>query len=188
LTFDHSAKCNLTPRIQTGLATPLRRITAKDEDYGYRSNQNSLSIDFHILVDYVDIGLLLDEKRFPDSSFSASASSVGHSASDARMSSGSSWCAPALDKKHFLQVDFGRYFIPYFVATYGDSTSPKWVASYNLNYTDDLLNWKNATTNTGNKVTANIYINSKNICTIIYINDLSINLMFSDIFRKQKCL
>jgi hypothetical protein len=91
--------------------------------------------------------LLEDEQRFPDSSFSASASSEGHSASDARISSGSSWCAPVSEDKHYLQVDLARLYEIDFVVTYGDRTSPKWVASYNLNYTNDLAmdNWKTVT-------------------------------------------
>ena len=65
--------------------------------------------------------LLEDKQRFPD----ASSSSEGYSASDARISSGSSWCAPASKDKHYLQVNFGKmYRINYFV-TYGDSNSPK---------------------------------------------------------------
>ena len=38
--------------------------------------------------------LLEDKQNFPDSSFTASASSKGHSATNARVSSDSSWCAP----------------------------------------------------------------------------------------------
>jgi hypothetical protein len=86
--------------------------------------------------------LLQDKQRFPDSSFSASASSEGHSASDARISSGSSWCAPVSDDKHYLQVDLGRQYYISDLVTYGDSTNPKWVVTYNLNYTIDLVNWK----------------------------------------------
>ena len=86
--------------------------------------------------------LLVDKEKFPDSSFSASASSEGHSASDARISSGSSWCAPVSNYKHYLQVDLGRLYFLYHLVTYGDSTSPKWVATYNMNYTVDLVNWE----------------------------------------------
>ena len=86
--------------------------------------------------------LLQDKQRFPDSSLSASASSEGHSASDARISSGSSWCAPVSDDTHYLQVDLGRLYYLDDLVTYGDSTSPKWVVTYNLNYTIDLVNWK----------------------------------------------
>ncbi|CAB3988020.1 Receptor-type tyrosine- phosphatase F, partial [Paramuricea clavata] len=86
--------------------------------------------------------LLGDKQRFPDSSFTASASSQSRSPSDARTSSGSSWCAPAADGKHYLQVDLGRLYVIYRFATFGDSTSPKWVTTYKLNYTVDLINWK----------------------------------------------
>ena len=86
--------------------------------------------------------VLEDKQRFPDSTFSASASSEGHSASDARISSGSSWCAPVSNDKHYLQVDLRRPYQLYSVVTYGDSTSSKWVATYSVNYTVDLQNWE----------------------------------------------
>jgi hypothetical protein len=86
--------------------------------------------------------LLEDKRRFPDSSFSASAPSEGHSASDARISSGSSWCAPVSDRNHYLQVDLGRLYYLRYLVTYGNRTSATWVAAYNLNYTIDLVNWK----------------------------------------------
>ena len=90
---------------------------------------------------------LLENKRsFPDSSFSASGFVKGHSPSDARISSGSSWCAPVSNKKHYLQVDLRRLYLVISGVTYGDSTSPKWVATYNLNYTVDLVNWKTKVT------------------------------------------
>ncbi|CAB4036285.1 retinoschisin-like, partial, partial [Paramuricea clavata] len=85
---------------------------------------------------------LEDKRRFPDSSFGASASLKGHGASDARISSGNSWCAPVLEDKHYLQVNLRRLYSLYYVITYGDSISPAWVATYNLNYTIDLVNWK----------------------------------------------
>ena len=104
--------------------------------------------------------LLQDKRIFPDSPFSASASSEGHSASDARISSGSSWCAPISDDTHYLQVDLGRLYEISFVVIYGDSTSPKWVASYNLNYTTDLalVNWKTETSVRKNDITKNTII------------------------------
>ena len=66
----------------------------------------------------------------------------------ARISSGSSWCAPVSDGKHYLQVDLGRLYEIEYVAIFGDITSGKWVTSYRLNYTDDsdLVNWKKAST------------------------------------------
>ena len=87
--------------------------------------------------------LQLDNKeRYPDSSFSASSSTKGHSPSDARISSRSSWCAPFADGKHYLQVDLGRVYYMRYVVTYGDSNSLKWVAKYQLNYTTEMLNWR----------------------------------------------
>ena len=111
--------------------------------------------------------LLQDKRRSPDSSFSASASSEGHSASDARISSDSSWCAPFSDNKHYLQVDLGGQYYVMLLATYGDSTSPKWVATYNLNYTVDLamVNWKTRTRVRKNDITKN----NNNVITCTYL-------------------
>ena len=98
--------------------------------------------NFHILGHICPRPLLGDKQRFPDSLFTASASSEGHNASDARISSGSSWCAPVSNGRHYLQVDFGRLYVFYYVAIFGDSTSSKWVVAYNLNYTLDSINWR----------------------------------------------
>jgi hypothetical protein len=86
--------------------------------------------------------LLQDTQRFPDLSFSASAATKGHGASHARISSGSSWCAPLSADRHYLQVDFGRHYIIDILLTYGDSNSSRWVTTYDLNVTDDLVHWK----------------------------------------------
>ena len=89
-----------------------------------------------------DRPMLKDAQKFPNSSFTASASLEDHSASDGRISSVSSWCAPVSNEKHYLQVDLGRLYVIYNFVTFGDSTSLKWVTSFNLNYTVDLINWK----------------------------------------------
>ena len=89
--------------------------------------------------------MLEDKQRFSDSSFSASASAGGHSPSDARLSTGNSWCAPASDEKHYVQIDFGRRYRIYYFLTYGDKNSPKWVTKYYLNYTTNLIKWKTLT-------------------------------------------
>ena len=86
--------------------------------------------------------LLKDKEKFPDSSFTASVSSEGHSASDGRISSGSSWCAPVSNDKHYLQVDLGRLYVIKNFVTFGDTTGSRWVTSYSLNYTVDLINWR----------------------------------------------
>ena len=125
----------------------------------------------------IDPKLLLEDKqRFPDSTFSASASSEGHSAYDARISSGSSWCAPVSKDKHYLQVDLplGIPYYVYYLITYGDSTSSKWVATYSVNYTIDLLNWKTEHWVRNNDITK-IYIKSyvhQNMTFKIQHNDI----------------
>ena len=101
-----------------------------------------LIFPFHISGSICSRPFLEDKQRLSDSSFTASDSSGGHSASDARISSGSSWCAPVSDGKHYLQVDLGRRYVIDHVAIFGDSTSLKYVTMYNLNYTADLVNWK----------------------------------------------
>ncbi|XP_028416934.1 uncharacterized protein LOC114541147 [Dendronephthya gigantea] len=98
--------------------------------------------DYFIFRDNFSPLLATDKKGFPDSSFSASASVKGHNPFDARISSGSSWCAPVSDAKHYLQVDLGTLYWLFHMITYGDSTSPKWVATYNLNHSSDLVSWK----------------------------------------------
>ena len=119
-----------------------------DEHEGSKKRQNErdkktkiVTFHFHILGHICPRPLLQDKQRFPDSSFTASASSEGRSPSDARISSGSSWCAPVSNGKHYLQVDLGKLYVIYNVVTFGDSTSSKWVVTYNLNYTVDLINW-----------------------------------------------
>ncbi len=131
--------------------------------------------------------LLEDKQRFPDSSFSASASSEGHSASDARMSSGSSWCAPVSNDKHYLQVDFGRPYRLYSVVTYGDSISSKWVAIYSVNYTVDLLNWKTRVRN--NDITK-IYIKSYTCLKTLlrYFSVLDRSIPVCRFFKETKML
>ena len=86
--------------------------------------------------------LLEDKERFSDSSFSASSSTKGHSPSDVRISSGSSWCAPVADGKHYLQVDLGNPYLVYYFMTFGDSKTAKWLVSYKLNSSMDLRTWK----------------------------------------------
>ena len=87
-----------------------------------------------------------DNKKFPDSFFSASASTQDHGASDARITSRSSWCAPVSEEKHYLQVDFGRLYLLYYLVTYGDARSQQWVATFDIKYTMDSIKWQNAAT------------------------------------------
>jgi hypothetical protein len=68
-----------------------------------------------------DRPLLEQKQRFPDSSFIASGSPEGHNASDARISSGSSWCAPdpVSNDKHYLQVDLRPVYTCNFCCDFG---------------------------------------------------------------------
>jgi hypothetical protein len=133
--------------------------------------------------------LLEDKRRFPDSSFSASASSEGHSASDARISRGRSWCAPVSDEKNYLQVNLGRLYRLYYIVTYGDSTSPKWVATYNLNDTTDFVNWNT-------RVRKNDVTN-KDVCSVLtyythlvtfHCSRCVLLFLYVETSRKQKSL
>ncbi|XP_028402633.1 uncharacterized protein LOC114525468 [Dendronephthya gigantea] len=117
-----------------------------------------------------DNPLLEDKERFPDTSFTASVSSEGHRASDARISSGSSWCASVSDGKHYLQVDLGRLYVLYNVTTFGDSTSAKWVKTYNLNNTVDLKSWKQVQAGSGKIFQGNK--NAYNDAAIRSLNDI----------------
>ncbi len=133
--------------------------------------------------------LLGDKQRFPDSSFSASTSSEGHSASDARSSSGSSWCAPVSNDKHYLQVDLGRRYSLYYAVTYGDSNSLRWVATYNLNYTDDLVNWKTGAGVRKNDITTISRMYSLNLLLRhLIIHDISFTIFPCRYFKETKML
>ena len=123
----------------------------------WRRIWKTMKFHFHISGSICPRPLLEDKQRFPDSTFIASASSGGHSASDARISSGSSWCAPVSDGKHYLQVDLGRLYVIDHVLIFGDSTSLQYVTIYNLNCTVDFINWKSASNET---VTAINYLPS----------------------------
>jgi hypothetical protein len=98
--------------------------------------------NFHILGHICPRPLLEGKQRIPDSSFTASASSESRIPSDARISSNSSWCAPVSDGKHYPQVDLRRLYVIYYFVTFGDSNNSKWVITYNLNYTVDLIIWR----------------------------------------------
>ena len=146
-------------------------------------NLECLTFYFHILGGHWLYYTPYFKRLLQDKPFSASASSEGHSASDARISSGSSWCAPVSDYKHYLQVDLGRLHYIYLILTYGDSTSTKWVATYNLNYTIDLamVNWNTLRNVRKNDITNNNII----ACTYLayccafslIVNDASLTVL-----------
>jgi hypothetical protein len=94
--------------------------------------------------------LLEDKRRFPDSSFSASATSEGHNAPDTKISRGGSWCAPVSDKNHYLQVALGRLYCLQYLVTYAWWPYQR---KYTLNYIIDLVIWKTKVRN--NDITTN---------------------------------
>ena len=51
-------------------------------------------------------------------------------------------------------MDLGRLFVIYNLVTFGDSTRPNWVATYNLKYTIDSNNWRSVSPT----VIATVYI------------------------------
>ncbi|XP_046857075.1 uncharacterized protein LOC124450443 isoform X2 [Xenia sp. Carnegie-2017] len=105
--------------------------------------QNNACSQYSYLTCHIcDRPLLNNTRRFPDSSFTASALTEGHSAANARISSGSSWCAPAANGNHYLQLNFGKLYAINTIAIFGDNTSPSWIASYYVNTTFDLTNWE----------------------------------------------
>ncbi|XP_046857453.1 receptor-type tyrosine-protein phosphatase T-like isoform X2 [Xenia sp. Carnegie-2017] len=86
--------------------------------------------------------LLNNKHSFPNTSFSASSSTINHPAKDARISSGSSWCAPAANGTHYLELNFETLYAINTIVIFGDSVSPSWVSSFYLNATSDLINWE----------------------------------------------
>ncbi|XP_046858707.1 uncharacterized protein LOC124452165 [Xenia sp. Carnegie-2017] len=106
------------------------------------TQNNDCSQYSYVTCHICDRPLLNNTHSFPDSSFTASALTEGHSAANARISSGSSWCAPADDGNHYLQLNFEKLYAINTIAIFGDNISPSWVASYYVNTTSDLKNWK----------------------------------------------
>ncbi|XP_028402297.1 uncharacterized protein LOC114525264 [Dendronephthya gigantea] len=113
-----------------------------------RSSANDCKELSYVTCAVCENPLLEYKDYFPDSFFTASDSLSGHNPAKARISSGSSWCAPVANGKHYLQVDLGRSYVVYYVATFGDRTNSKWVTSYHLNYSVDMIQWKQASNQT----------------------------------------
>jgi hypothetical protein len=148
-----SQSCSNLSYLKCKFLTIKYYVHVRFEEKKYKKTK-FVTLNFHILGHICPRLLLEDNQRFPDSSFTASTSSEGRSPSDARKSSGSSWCAPVSNGRHYLQVDFGRLYVIYNFVTLGDSTSSKWVVTYNLNYTVDLINWRSV----NQMVIATVYI------------------------------
>ena len=85
----------------------------------------------------------------------------------------------------------GRLYVIYNFVTFGDTSSPKWVTTYNLNYTVDGINWKLV----WNHAVIAIYISFKLIDSMIYfvmgrkrfnLKNIVIFLYYIIVFRSRE--
>ena len=79
-----------------------------------------------------------------DGSITASSEENDTPAKNGRLdySAGKSWCAGTQDNNPFLQIDLGTNFVLCAVATQGNSQAEEWVETYQLQTSNDGLNWK----------------------------------------------
>ena len=75
----------------------------------------------------------------PNSSFSDSAKN--QNAKDARISSGSSWCALNANGSEYVQLTFGRLYVVNNIAIFRDGENLNRVTEYFLNSTTNLVDW-----------------------------------------------
>ncbi|XP_046858709.1 uncharacterized protein LOC124452167 [Xenia sp. Carnegie-2017] len=101
---------------------------------------NDCSQYSYVTCHVCDNPLLKNAEKFPDSWFTAFPKS--RSAAKARISSGSSWCAPAADDNHYLQLNFPSLYTVNVIAIFGDSSSSSFVTKYHLQTNIDGVNWK----------------------------------------------
>ncbi|XP_046857065.1 receptor-type tyrosine-protein phosphatase delta-like isoform X2 [Xenia sp. Carnegie-2017] len=106
------------------------------------TQNNSCSQYLYVTCHICKRPLLNNKHSFPNTSFSALSSTINHSAKEARISSGSSWCAPAANGTHYLELKFQKLYAINTIVIFGDSVSPCWVSSFYLNATSDLINWE----------------------------------------------
>ncbi|XP_046857058.1 receptor-type tyrosine-protein phosphatase S-like isoform X7 [Xenia sp. Carnegie-2017] len=98
--------------------------------------------EYSILKCHVcDDPLLQNTQKFPDSLFTVSTSTQNHSAAKARISSGSSWCAPVADGNHYLQLNFPSLYTVNAIAVFGDSSNSSFITEYHLLTNIDGVNW-----------------------------------------------
>ena len=78
-----------------------------------------------------------------DGSITASSEENDTPAKNGRLnySAGKSWCAGTQDNNPFLQIDLGTTFVLCAVATQGNSQAEEWVETYQLQTSNDGLNW-----------------------------------------------
>ncbi|XP_046856877.1 uncharacterized protein LOC124450290 [Xenia sp. Carnegie-2017] len=114
---------------------------------------NDCSQYSYVTCHVCDNPLLKNAEKFPDSWFTAFPKS--RSASKARISSGSSCCAPAADGNYYFQLNFPSLYTVNVIAIFGDSSSSSFVTKYHLQTNIDGVNWKS-------EKSQNIYLGNKN--------------------------
>ena len=86
-------------------------------------------------------------EQLPESHFTSSANSDSdHVAPKAKLSSSTSWCAPC-GPGNYLQIDLGKSCIIYSVSILGDRRSDSLVRAFQLNYSLDFTEWREAFAN-----------------------------------------
>ncbi|XP_046864171.1 neurexin-4-like [Xenia sp. Carnegie-2017] len=116
------------------------------------TQNNNCSQYSYVTCHVCDHPLLKNVEKFPDSCFTDFPKS--RSAVKARISSGSSWCAPAADGNHYLQLNFPSLYTVNVITIFGDSSSSSFVTKYHLQTNIDGVNWKSEKSqkiNLGNK-------------------------------------
>ncbi|XP_046858342.1 receptor-type tyrosine-protein phosphatase F-like isoform X1 [Xenia sp. Carnegie-2017] len=117
------------------------------------TQNNDCSQYSYVTCHVCDNPLLKNEEKFPDSWFTAFPKS--RSAAKARISSGSSWCAPAANGNHYLQLNFPSLYTVNVITIFGDSSSSSFVTKYQLQTNIDGVNWKS-------EKSQKIYLGNKN--------------------------
>ncbi|XP_046858713.1 uncharacterized protein LOC124452172 [Xenia sp. Carnegie-2017] len=117
------------------------------------TQNNDCSQYSYVTCHVCDNPLLKNAEKFPDSWFTAFPKS--RSAAKARISSGSSWCAPAANGSHYLQLNFPSLYTVNVITIFGDSSSSSFVTKYHLQTNIDGVNWKS-------EKSQKIYLGNKN--------------------------
>ncbi|XP_046858811.1 uncharacterized protein LOC124452272 [Xenia sp. Carnegie-2017] len=104
------------------------------------TQNNDCSQYLYVTCHVCDNPLLKNAEKFPDSWFTAFPKS--RSAAKARISSGSSWCAPAANGNHYLQLNFPSLYTVNVITIFGDSSSSSFVTKYHLQTNIDDLSRK----------------------------------------------
>ena len=93
--------------------------------------------------DCVDLDLGMENGIISDSEITASTvlSTSNTPAKNARMNSGSSWCAATSDTNPYLQIDLQALHIICAVSTQGNSQADQWVTTYTLQLSTDGSSW-----------------------------------------------